>query len=200
MALLLLGGVSAIVLIAILIVGLITLLALVMGPTYGWCPQKSDPPCALDVLLFSLDDLSPGDWTEIGSRSSKDVPDRVCGGKAGTIFSSNRGALFHTIYWLWSEGEARREFAGDVAGWFSKRNDETEWLTPADLSQLLVQADEYQLRCSQFVSTGYERCHYFARYGQYLIWLSMDSRANSDAEMRRMVNETDHRMHLCLGR
>jgi hypothetical protein len=162
----------------------------------NWRPPEG--PCPLEHLLIHRSDLPNDRWYEGGIN---EPPARVRADKLGiSFYTTEKGGVGQHVYWFWGLSDAKDEYRGSVRGWYAQREDETEWITPEDLKELPISADEYELRCSKSTLTGAEKCRYFARYGRHLIELHVTILAISHEQLIGLIAKIDMSVNACQAR
>ena len=134
-----------------------------------------------------------------GRAAPKDAPARGAIQKIGTSFSTPaHGGITHAVYRFWHEADAAREYRRTTNGWFTRKEGQSEWVTPPDMADLQVRADQQRLGCSSWPG-GVEECWFIARYGPYVVELNTSTLAVPHPELARLIEDIDRRMTACLA-
>ena len=164
------------------------------------CFPLPEGACSIDTLLISETALPKGIFEETGSRSADSAPARVGIEKIGTSFSSfDQGGLVHDVYRFRGIDEANSEFEDVAHYYFVPRKSETDWLIPADLVPLPIQADKYKVACTTIKEKNVEICQYVAQYGKYVTYLNVNMIALDHTDLLFIVQDIDHRFLNCFA-
>jgi hypothetical protein len=143
----------------------------------------------------------PGkEWEETGLRSSRGAPSSLVIEHIGTTFSTpTQGGVIHHIYRFWDSKEASQGCEELTNTWFSPVEGYTEWVTPSELVNLSMNADQLLLECHTRVKNQVERCQYTAQYESYVVEFRADMLALDYDDFIELVDEIDQRMASCLA-
>lgn len=182
---------------------LVFLLGVGLGGCGGWrlefdTPDIPPAPCPIQDLLLDVSDFLDDDWEETGSRSERDAPVRIGVERIGTSFSTVNGGVLQDVYRIGYEHEARKAYKDLARSWFTPSEHETDYAIPTEMSNLAVNADQYQVGCNDLKSGDFELCQYVAQYSSYVIRLFAHMRALTKEEFIGLVNGIDQRATNCL--
>jgi len=156
--------------------------------------------CPIEHFLVAQSQLPENIW-ESGSEPSADqAPSRVYAEKIGTsFFTSSQGGIVQQVYRFSDLESAIRYYQEDVSGWYSQSEFETEWIMPDDFLDLPLTADVYDLRCSNSIYNGAEKCRFFAQYANDVIEMSVSMGAINHEQLTGLVIDIDQRMKECIN-
>ena len=182
---------------------LVFLLCWGMGSCGGAYIKFSTPdvplaPCPIQELLLDVSVLPGEDWKETGSRSERAATVRMGIERIGTGFSRSNGGVFQEAYRFETENRARSAYKNTVESLFTSSEYRTEWITPQELENLAVNADQYRTGCNDRKLGGLEECQYVSQYGPYLIMFFADMRGLSYENLIEFVKGIDQRTTNCI--
>lgn len=158
-----------------------------------------DPPCPIKNLLLEVSFFPGTDWEETGLRTARGAPSTLGIGRIGTTFSTpTKGGAIQHIYRFWDSKEAGKGYEELTKTWVSPEDGYTEWMTPSELINLPINADQSLLACHVHITSQVERCQYIAQYESYVVEFRADLIALSYKDFIELVREIDRRATSCL--
>jgi hypothetical protein len=155
--------------------------------------------CPIEQLLLDLSSFPSQGWEETGSRSARGAPSQVGIKRIGTSFSTQtQGGVTHEVYRFVDVQSAKLSYKSMSADWFVIDEDETEWLIPEEVQDVVLHADEIELACNIHLPSSIEYCRFIGRYDTYVIQLGADMIAISYHDLIRFLNEVDGKLVKCL--
>jgi hypothetical protein len=174
------------------LIEVVLLSALLIG-----CSSRIEPNvCKMDTLLLNLSAFPGTAWEETGSRDTRDAPSRIGIERAGTSFSTKtQGGAVHIIYRFSDEQEAEENYKQLLLDWFNLAPQGSAWISPSELNNISLNADEYRLDCSKKII---DSCWLLARYKTYIIELKVDMPAFTYIDLTNILKTIDQKMMGCL--
>jgi hypothetical protein len=169
------------------------LFALIMG-----CSARvQTKTCKIDTLLVDVSVFPGNQWEETGSRDTRGAPSRLGIERAGTTFSTpTQGGAVNDIYRFQDDAQAKRNYSTLQTDWFNLAPLGSVWISPSELSDVSLNADEYQLNCSRKII---DECWLVSRYKTYVVELEVDMPAVTYSDFIHILQAIDQKMMGCIN-